>query len=771
MLKIISAKKGMTSAIIIVMIAIISILFYSLSNLLRQEAHLAGRYSRISVLANIADAACAIGLNELEAQLNDQNSKLFMAIYQKDLNGQIIPLLFGKGNELTYTPDNYPLLKEIVDQYLKMYPGIKVTIKIDVKYLREFSDIAPIAIKNSAEKQGVAEVTARAWSDTMNVSQTIREKRAIKLTCSALPVVSRFSFFLRDAFRPEAVNKDIPIEMPDGGKEMPSTAFNLIQVNENGTAAPDGMPVIVRNSNGGQTGWVFLGAGGNDANQKKPILINLAGGAKETGEDHHLFRVNAPSPASCYLNKSVGNAGKGKHDANDEAAFYEAGFSDDLVSSSINDLVGLNPVVEVYGRKGSSTGSSSGSGGAAVKALSSVFHFFDSPDAPGGNSNLNNVMLGNVYRAFAMLGIYRCEKSGSNFNNAAFLRYMDQNTHKDLWDGDGSNSPAKAGKPTNNCRCATCDPSNTSPASTCTAPVPLTNLQKALYAFGLDWPNFVNARSDIRHNTYIHSAYPVSSTGGIPESIEKMFEPKSANKYNSIIPKDDATFTKNIVKGYVDITEDLNKMKFVKAYFNERQTMLVSKDEQKDFWDEVIKGGKLTLNKVVVFDKDVDVEIPVITDIERGGIIVSQKSVKIKKIDIKDRKSIRDGKTLKEKSALAASLLTIVSLGDKIIVDGNPVCAHLVSLYDKSGTVSGSLSVTDPQKTIDIFGGVAVNSIKLDEFVGLRKNASGSPIIEYNPILYPDPDPATKASYLTNEFAYSVNMMPTIQEWTVTSEW
>ncbi|HNY11797.1 MAG TPA: hypothetical protein PKK26_09435 [Candidatus Wallbacteria bacterium] len=762
-------KNGMTTAIIVAMVAIISILFYSLSSLLRQEAHLAGRYSRISVLANIADAACAIGLNELEAQLNDQNSKLFTAIYQKDLNGQIIPTLFGKGNELTYTPANYPLLKEIVDQYSKMYPGIKVTIKIEVKYLREFSDIAPIALKNSAEKQGVAEVTARAWSDAMNVSQTIREKRAIKLTCSALPVVSRFSFFLRDAFKQDKINKDITIAMPDGGKENPCGAFNLIQVNENGTPAPDGMPVIVRNTNGGQTGWVFLGSGGNETNQKKPILINIAGGAKETGEDHHLFRVSAPPPASCYLNKSVGNAGKGKQKPDDEAAFYESGFSDDLVSQNSDQLVGLNSVVDIYCRKGSSTSSSA----SAIKALSSVFHFFDSPDAPGGNGNINNVMLGNVYRAFATLGIFRCDKSGGNFNRAGFFKFIDSGTHKMLWDtGDANHSPAKNGEPAP-CTCNHCtDPTNyPNPVPGHKNVIFLTDEQYAMWSFGLDWPNFQNAMSDIKYNTYIHSAYPVSTTGGIPEDVEKMFEPKLANKYNSIIPKDDATFTKNIVKGYADITEDLNKMKFIKTYFNERQTMLVSKDEQKDFWDEVVKGGKLTLNKVVVFDKDVDVEIPVITDIERGGIIVSQKSVKIKKIDIKDRKSIRDGKTLKEKSALAASLLTIVSLGDKIIVDGNPVCAHLVSLYDKKGAIEGSLTVTDPQKTVDIFGGIAVNSIKLDEFTGMRKNASGSPIIEYNPILYPDPDPKTKASYLTNEFAYSVNMMPTIQEWTVTSEW
>lgn len=786
------SRNGMAAALILAMLAVISILFYGLAALLKQEAHVAGRYSRISVLANIAEAACAIGLNELDAQLADHHSKLFMALYGVDAKGITIPKLSQEtGEKLDFGPDDYPLLKELIGSYSPMFPGLKASINIEIKYIRQF-DPLPSVRSNPVEKLGLAEITAKAWIPSQNMSQTVREKREIKMTCHALPVVSRFTFFLRSAFRPEGMNKNISLRMPEGNLENPCVSLNRIQVNENGSPPAEGFPVIVRNSNGGQTGWVFLGAGGNADHKKKPILITVAGGAQETGEDHHLFRVNAPPPASCYINKNAGNNGHGlRHESSsDEAAYYEAGFSDDLVSSQSEAILGLNSVVAQYClEKPSGQADHCGGPGGGVKAHSSVFHFFDSP---GGNGTAGGVMLGNVYRAYAALGVYRCVKEGGNFKRAGFLRFMGHAEHCELWEGTGGTAsgdphsghsmggghaghamppPDPADHSQHWAGAKDGEPAPNPPDGSVFIPQwKNPDLQYAMWSFGLgpEYSKYQAVMSDIRYDTYIHSAYPVPLTGGVPEAVEKIFEPTTKNCYNSMIPADDRTFTNNVVKGYVDFTGDLNGMKFTAKYFNDRRTVLVKKGEQKEFWNGVISRGTLDLKKVVVFEDDV--EIPAISDIECGGMIVGRKNVKIKKIELRDRKSLRDGRNIDDKNRLARSALTIASTGGKIIIEGNPVCAHLVSLCDAGGSVAGSLSLADPQRTVDIFGRIAVNSIDLEDFSGLRKNRDGLPMIEYNPILYPDPGQREKAGYLTNEFAYCVNMMPTVQEWAVTSE-
>ncbi len=743
-------KKAMTTAIIIGLFMVIFILFYSLSNMLRQQAFTTGRYSQISMMANLADAGCAMGLNELEAQLNDQKSDVFQALYSLDTKGKVVSKLSEKtGKKIEFTHKDFKALDDIV----KNVPDAKVKITIEIRYLREFLPEGHI-INNDREKIGVAEVISKAYNSM--VSQTIREKRNIKVTCSALPVVSRFSFYLREA-NMTPLNQKVPLKVGSATKK-PSSAFNQLEVKENGSGSFNGNPVIVKNSAAGEHGWVFLGGKANGAKPEDPILVNLAGGATELGEDHHIFRVPQPPPASCYLNKNAGNSGrgvKGSNPAADEAAFYDVGFSDDLIAC--DNLVNLNSLVNEFNPPGVS---------ATNKALSSIFHFFGSAK---DDNNKNNVMLGNVWRAYGVLGIFRCDKQGANFANAGFFRCLSNADYTNEW------NIAKGGP----CGCDFCkEVANTGnqnpPKPSSYLPTDkwppnghytLSTEQYAMWKFDLKtYQEYSDAMSQIKVDNYFESSEFVS------DSYKDLLKPEEKNHYCSVIPgtKANSEFFKNVVK-YQDYAEDqsLNDFGFTARYFSSvgRMTMRITKKSEADeFWKESLQNGVLKLGKVVVFTDDLT--IPPISDIERGGIIVCEKDITIQKIDFKGRKD------LSQKDKLALGLLTVVSLGGKITIKGGPICAQLVSLQKDGtgGSIAGEIALET--KSLDIFGGIAVNKIKISDFLNMQKKADGNlSMIEYNPMFYPNPDTAGRGSYLSNEYAYAINLMPTIEEWTVTSEW
>ncbi|HOT77891.1 MAG TPA: hypothetical protein PK467_19045, partial [Candidatus Wallbacteria bacterium] len=256
----------------------------------------------------------------------------------------------------------------------------------------------------------------------------------------------------------------------------------------------------------------------------------------------------------------------------------------------------------------------------------------------------------------------------------------------------------------------------------------------------------------------------------VSDSYKDLLKPEEKNHYCSVIPgtKANSEFFKNVVK-YQDYAEDqsLNDFGFTARYFSSvgRMTMRITKKSEADeFWKESLQNGVLKLGKVVVFTDDLT--IPPISDIERGGIIVCEKDITIQKIDFKGRKD------LSQKDKLALGLLTVVSLGGKITIKGGPICAQLVSLQKDGtgGSVAGEIALET--KSLDIFGGIAVNKIKISDFLNMQKKADGNlSMIEYNPMFYPNPDTAGRGSYLSNEYAYAINLMPTIEEWTVTSEW
>jgi hypothetical protein len=745
-------KKAMTTAIIIGLFMVIFILFYSLSNMLRHQAYTTGRYLQVSMMANLADAGCAVGLNELEAQLNDQKSKVFQALYSIDTKGKVVSKLSEKtGEKIEYTHKDFKALDDIV----KNLPGAKVDIAIEIRYLREFLPEGHI-LGNDREKIGVAEVISKAYNSL--VSQTIREKRNIKITCSALPVVSRFSFYLREA-NMTPLNQKVPLTI-NGASKKPSSAFNLIEVKENGSGSFNGNPVIVNNSAAGEHGWVFLGGKANGAKPEDPILINLAGGATEFGEDHHIFRAKPPQPppASCYLNKNVGNSGrgvKGNNPAADEAAFYDVGFSDDIIAC--DNLVNLNSLVNEFKPQAAT---------ANDKAYSSIFHFFGSAK---DDNNENNVMLGNVWRAYSVLGIFRCDKQGGNFANAGFFRCLGSSDYAAEW------AKAKDGP----CGCLFCqevaNTGNQNPPKPSTMlptdPWPpgnhklLTTEQYAMWKFDLKtYQEYCEAMSQVKVDNYFESSKFNR------DDYKELLKPDDKNHHCSVIPgsKANSEFFKNVVK-YQDYAQDqsLNDFGFTNRYFSSvgRMTMRITKKSEADeFWKESLQGGVLKLGKVVVFADDLT--IPAISDIERGGIIVCEKDITIQKIDFKGRKD------LSQKDKLALGLLTVVSLGGKITIKGGPICAQLVSLQKDASGAAVNGEIVLETKSLDIFGGMAVNKIKLSEFLNMQKKGDGNlSSIEYNPMLYPNPDTAGRGSYLTNEYAYAINLMPTIEEWTVTSEW
>ncbi|MEZ7891891.1 MAG: hypothetical protein QMC67_09090 [Candidatus Wallbacteria bacterium] len=711
-------KRGMTTAVILVLLAIISVLFYSLIATLKESAHMAGRYSRISILANIADAAGVVGLNELDAQLADTNSKIFKAIYEIPVSDKPVPL----GQVFKYKASDFKCLQEIADQY----PGTKVDITIEIKYLRELSGQDSVA-KINGEKIGLAEVTAKASNSVYGASQTVREKRNIKITCNAVPVLSRFTFFLRSAN--SGTNK-VKINI-SGKSEDSSASFNLVEVQEDGKKFKGGKPVIINNKASDKIGWIFLGGG---ENPKVPILVNLAGGNTQYGEAHHLH-------PSIYVNEEVGKKGKGVNDdmtspydvSKDTVGFYESGFCSDLYAPPASES-GLSGIINTICNPGTGPGASGA-------AYSSVFHFFDGADT---HRNRENVMLGNVYRAYVALGVFQCQKQSSGgWKTVGFFPYNPNMTPQTTLPSPGNSPTDASGNPISN----------------------LSPVKFAQYLFDLnDKPgsgsdrDYTKAMSNVRIDWYYNSAIALS---GIKPS---QLNPDEKNSWGSMLPEELAKNTKS----FVDYDKSLNDFCFETNYFmNEatsRQTIVINDSKSSDkFWEETKKTKKLNLNKVVIFN--CDTTIPPIDDIERGGIIICKGTITVNNIKFKYKDF--DSNIKSQKNQIASSLLTIISMGSdsevpKIVVEGSPVCAHLIALGKKNNKIEGEIDIKNISN-FELYGAMATNKITPKDFTIGGK-------IQYNPMLYPNPNEPDGISYLVNPNAYSINLMPEIAEWAVTIE-
>jgi hypothetical protein len=162
----------------------------------------------------------------------------------------------------------------------------------------------------------------------------------------------------------------------------------------------------------------------------------------------------------------------------------------------------------------------------------------------------------------------------------------------------------------------------------------------------------------------------------------------------------------------------------------------------------------MRLGMFIVIDAE-KVEIPNISDIEQGGVIVCTGDMIINNI-----KCNKGSLTEEERGK---QILTLVSLGGKITLKGKDINASIIAIGDPSkNTDEDKDSIVKLSTKCEIYGNLVCGRIKPENFA--RKGGK----VTYNPLL--SPSEVNKNNYINNDNAYCINLIPAITYWEVKSE-
>ncbi len=735
----IKSKTGFASVLVIGFVVVLFIMFGRMMFLMKQEAFMASHFHRRAILSNIAEAGSSCGLNALEVMLNDPKHPLYKELsdpknlkYKWDLATPIYP------------SGEYSI--PCLDELLAKYPGTKLEVKAVVKYLTKFDPIKnpdnyPGMYDNlkyiNKEKIGGLEVVATA---TLGVQkQVVREGRNLKVTCNVLPVLSRFSLFVQKSFK----NGDI--QKLSTGKEQYVKNFNLIESDEKGSLKK-GKPVILASGkkNYKTNGWIFMGQG--DSKDDIKIISNLSGGSSPVvGETHHIQPDIYKNDGSRGGNKvSFGGSyggwsgatyskptdpGDTSYHPTDTAGFFDSGMCSDLNKFQAPlDPLGMGFMYTMNAKKGSTSA-----------PLGSVFKFYGTTNEPDVNMNMPYMMMGNVYRSYVQIGVFQFDKDpAKGWTTTGFFPYLPQNQFATFFD--------KLDKKVQQIYQQQSQSNSTNTSLTWEqllhhALTTKMKLDKNSY------PLYQKFMSNIVPELFISSAASQIQT----EYSRGKLLPKKENDWGSIIPQ-------NAMNMDQDFDKTLNTFFLTKEYFDKRETLhFDGKKAKKDFLKYLKKhiiSGKLELGKVVVVDAP-SITLPSISDIGRGGMIVCTGDIEVNTIDCQSSTMTPETKALQ--------LLSIVSLGGKIEVKGKKINASLIALGEpKQHPDESKDSLFKTSSKFEIFGNVVCGRVDPENLS--RKGGK----IKYNTLLSPSKD--NKDSYLFNDYAYCINLMPQITYWEVKGE-
>lgn len=761
------ARRGLSSMVVIGFTVVIFILFGRLITMLKQEAYMASHFHKRGILANLADGGASVGLNVLELQFADPKSETFKTLSDpKNVDPNKI-LEFD-----IYPKGPYPL--KCLEELVAKYPGTSLTVRAKVKYLRPFPNKIEGLTTINKEKIGQLEVISSAQYDTefTKYKQVVREGREIKITCQALPVFSRFSFFLQEANKTSKPEKYGDLEYSKEG--------NVVDQSEDGKASGQ-QPLVIASGMSGpfgdikRRGWVFLGGG---EKPKIATLVTLAGGKTNIGEAHHLNPDLYQNEGQRDLNgwqgyvrplsmqpNNVIQSNEFAHPDNDPknltagqligtVGLFDSGHCKELwdLASKSFQSGGLN-LAEVI-KKLSNAKEADG-------AFSNCFRLFGAADGVkevDTNRMPGYVIMGNVWRGFTQIGCFQFDdasKPTSGWEITGFWPFLDSEGFKQLYTKFFDNQ----------------DP-NFDPDK---LPLEMKNLYYAFNSAGLTnhWGNPAGSKPNLdeayKHYLLLMSWLPIepyaNSSSLTNALIDAKIAPDGAKpkdwgasdevQWGSVLPSKDKA--KNLMeKVDRDYTKTLNAFALPdEGYFKDRETIRYKgENATKDFesyFKEHLKGGKLTYGKFIVIEAE-KVTIPDIDEVEKGGVIVVKGDIDIGKLG----KDVDLSSSIDEK---CDALFTVVSLGGTIRLNGKNVNASVVALgqKEKDGPITGTI---ENNETCSVFGNLVTR--ELDP----AKVAKKGGLVTYNPALSPETD----GSYLTNDHAFCINQMPKINFWEIKAE-
>lgn len=762
-------RRGLTSMIVIGFTIVLFIVFARLIYMMKQEAFMASHFHKRGILANMADGGASVGLNVLDRLFGDPKSEPFKNLTQEnDYKDKVIQIYPGGDFNL-----------KCLDELVAKYPGTALDVQARVYHLMKFDNVLPEGELKQIEKEKIGVLEVMSTATLKPYKQVVRERRWIKITCQALPVTSRFSLFLQEANRTSKPQKLQPMNLTY------SKEWNRLGVSEGDDGKADGEPLVVASGMTGvfgdykRRGWVFLGGG---EKPQQAILLGLSGGKSRVGEAHHLFPdlfMNSGYRGQTFYGKDwksivwkdfpgddfahpvvdFDESGTKRASPDQTVGFFDSGHCKEIMDLSMMETLGLY-INEYCNAKESKP------------PLSSALHLFgaakdvnevDTTPSPPGPSY---VVMGNIFRAYAQIGVYQFyTRPERRWNITGFWPYLpDADSFYDFF--NKVIYQARKAKE----RAASSDPDFVLDPP----------LDDAFYKAGLgeyfpetgggDFSETEPLRGIDKERAFQHYSLLMSYMNFEPYANSsalraKLFEakiaPKSAAtpdwgkdedcKWGSVLPSKDKS-NGLMEREDRDYTKSLNDFALPERYFQLRETVRYKGDKAVDeflaFFKDHIKGGTLDYGKFILIDSDKPLVIPAIDKIEKGGVIVTKGDITLSKVGPSvDLSSSDDQK--------CGALLTIVTLGGKITLTGKNVNASLVAL-NKEGE-PGTIEWGDK---LELLGNMACRVLDPEKVV--RKGG----VLTYNPVLSPE----HPNGYLTNNFAYCINLMPKIEEWEIKAE-
>lgn len=328
----------MASAVIILVVIVLSVLVFSYFTSLRQRRYQQFKQVHGEVAYGLARVASEIARTYMEAALRTPDSKLFKALIKPA--PEMTP--DGSGRVVLDTLDVHADYKALVEDLMKaqdlpaeMVTRLNVTMFLKPGEFGPFEEVkaGALSLISPREKQGklfmeaACTVSAGLLSDTEVKVAAVKEFR---VTAPALPVLSDFTLFTA--------------EPPRGGERA---KVNTIEANFQGVPSNGKQPLVLANGDAkprtdwagkldaatlSKQGWVFVGG---DA----PVILQLAFATKEdelsgsdadasVGEDFHFFKGEPSKPrfqrafADRAANQRIGN------DAFWEIRYWDMGMPD-----------------------------------------------------------------------------------------------------------------------------------------------------------------------------------------------------------------------------------------------------------------------------------------------------------------------------------------------------------------------------------------------------------------------------------------------------------
>ena len=374
------SKKG---NVIIVVAAIFAILAFALGSFLKttiDRRHSAQKLGETMYAREFAKSLAVLTIDYIKEQLRNPNGdkslkEAFSFPWDYSGNETKGEIKFSSVDVIDSSTG-----KSLIGT-LQQELNLKDFALVDNKINWNLSDLKPIKVGNEKdgtipyprEKTGLININFKVKykipGKNENISEEYNYASDIKVVANLLPVLSKFTFYVENAFDNEEANQtnscrfnvidtNVGGELNDTGKPVRPWVFNNVGENEtvdNGSEKPKSYSELVQD----KRGFIYIGGGTKDY----PIRLGIAcgdvdldiGNLSEYGEDFHFFKkpeseggfFKTLEPPTWNDNEGILCANLGLCNDFDP----DSGYKDylDLLGESNYDLAKYNSIFKLYG--------------------------------------------------------------------------------------------------------------------------------------------------------------------------------------------------------------------------------------------------------------------------------------------------------------------------------------------------------------------------------------------------------------------------------------